>query len=119
MVAAAAALLGVALPWIDAPLLGRAGIATGDGKVLAVLALVALLAGVLVAGRRLGIAYLGCGGIGAVVAWSDLFDVAHRVRALGATRLAATVSTGAGLYLAVVATTAIAVCGMALTARKA
>jgi hypothetical protein len=117
-IAAGAALIGTLCPWISTPLFTRSGISTGDGKILAVLAVVALIAGPLVGGRRLGVVYLACGAIGAAASWYDLFHVAHRIHALGTGPLAATVSTGIGLYLDVAATTVMTICGLALTLRK-
>lgn len=115
LIAAGAALIGTLCPWISTPLFTRSGISTGDGKILAVLAVAALIAGALVAGRRLGVAYLACGVIGAAASWYDLFNIAHRIQALGSRPLAA---TGVGLYLDVMATTAMTICGIALTLRK-
>jgi hypothetical protein len=60
----------------------------------------------------------GLRAIGAAASSYDLFNVAHRIHALGSRPLADAVSTGAGLYLDVVATTAMTICGIGLTVRK-
>lgn len=116
--AAGLALISTLCPWISTPLFSRSGISTGDGKILAVLAIAAIVTGALATKRRLGIGYLVCGGIGALIAWYDMVQVAKRIGALPSSPFAANVSTGVGLYLAVIATATLVICGIALTARK-
>jgi hypothetical protein len=117
LIAAAAALIGVMLPWVSAPVLSRSGISTSDGKVIAVLAMVALIVGLIVVRpRRIGVVYLVCGGVGAAAAIGNLAQISRALRPGGLSML---ISPGGGLYLDVAALVVLAVTGLLLIARRA
>jgi hypothetical protein len=114
-VAAAVAVLGCMMPWVNAPLVSRSGIDTSDGKVLAVLAIIAFVVGLLTSSaRRIGAVYLVCGGLGAAVAFHDLNRLGDVRRGV----MRAIVTPGLGLYLVVGAFVALAIAGIASIAHK-
>lgn len=115
MAAAGAAVLGCMLPWVSTPLGSRSGIDTADGKVLAVLAVIALVVGVIVSGgRKLGAVYLVCGGLAAAAAFHDLGRLDHARQGV----LRTVVTPGIGLYVSVAAFVALALAGIAMIATK-
>lgn len=108
-------MLGCMLPWVSTPLGSRAGIDTSDGKVLAILAGLALVAGLFAsAGRKLGTAYLVCGGLGAAAAFHDLGRLDDARQGV----LRTVVTPGFGLYLDVLAFIVLAIAGIAMVVRK-
>ena len=120
MIAACVTFLGVLLPWVNAPFLSRSGIEMSDGKVVGVLAITALVSGLLLplAQRRLGLVYLVCGGIGGVAAVCDLGDVFRLGDAFGSGGFGSAVKPGIGLYLDVGALLGLAVSGINLIFRR-
>ncbi len=115
MIAAGAGLVGVLLPWVQASVLTRSGIDTGDGKVVAALAVAALVAGLFkLRARRLGVTYLICGGIALAATLHDLLQIIRMARP---TLLSGAISAGAGLYVDTAAFLALVIAGLALIVR--
>jgi len=116
LAAAVAALVGVLLPWLDAPMLSRSGMSTSDGEIIAALAIASIIAGlVVVRPRRAGAVYLLCGGIGVATTVANLVRLGHAIRPAQLSRF---ISPGIGIYLDVAALTVLAIAGVLLIARR-
>jgi serine/threonine protein kinase len=115
---AALGLLGTCMDWVSSPLLSRSGLQTGDGQLIALMTLVALITGLVHArqgrsGRAAGWVYLIIGALGTAA-------VSHDVSALRRAMpdsMAALVSPGAGMLLDFVALAAMTVIGGVLIVR--
>jgi len=115
---AAVALAATGMVWIDAPVMARSGLQVSDGRVVAVIALAALVIGVLRLGehhaaRLAGLVHaIG----GAIATATTLHDVASMHRRLPA-RISGLIAPGAGLWLDVLAFAAMTAIGVVLVAR--